>query len=522
MAGKYDLGTYLSYNYDQLRINEFRNMVSILPRALRGSTNAPYVEFVIDGTTFATYTNQDYFMQMSCTYAGIGNDPNSMFGGEGNKFSIQLAYMPTPSQDPNFIDELLAGVTADNKLCTLTFGYTGIPQYNMRSSTYDCLITGYSLTIQNNYMYYTIECVSQGLIFREQRFTFLQQRGVDDAINFIYQCWSACGVNEYYNLHIDKDAYGHVAEMDIGYNYDDNDELIDNTNTLADITVFQFLSTILQNIKDVDDDHAVYWYELSDVSGKKTILIHRTLVTSEEDVTGMASFTFDWGGNHQDDSTNNLILGFEADYKGEVNIAVSDKLIEDKYVIKNSGIEAKFPGYYDYLVPDAAKQDYSATARFWDRATTWSYTAQIELQGIPADIPVGAYIEINPLIYGRKHHTSGLYCITGARCDISANGFRTNLSLVKIIVNGNTDWYKKQRQQVVWEYVNFLNNLYVNSSGTLSVRNDPTDWSTPTTSGKDYVVIYNDPNDPVQQAAKAKSQSYYEELTSALPASREG
>ena len=65
MAGKYDLGTYLSYNYDQLRINEFRNMVSILPRALRGSTNAPYVEFVIDGTTFATYTNQDYFMQMS-------------------------------------------------------------------------------------------------------------------------------------------------------------------------------------------------------------------------------------------------------------------------------------------------------------------------------------------------------------------------------------------------------------------------------------------------------------------------
>jgi hypothetical protein len=252
-------------NYSQARVREFANAVAILPRALRGSLNTPFIEFIVNGTKFATYENQDYFMQMSCTYAGVGNDPSTMMGGEGNKFSIQLVYMPKPSQNPNYIDELLSGVTADNKLCTLRFGYSGVPGYNLISSTYDCIITGYSVTLQNHYLYYSIECVSQGLIFREKRFTFIQQRDVDDPINFIYQCWGACGVDKYYDLVIDPDAYGHVEAMDIGFNYDANGNLIDNVNTLVDVTVFQFLTMILDNVTDTDDDHAIYWFELSDV-----------------------------------------------------------------------------------------------------------------------------------------------------------------------------------------------------------------------------------------------------------------
>lgn len=516
---------YLGYNYSQDRIKEFADALSVLPKALKGSINTPFVEFTINGTTFATYKNQDYFMQMSCTYAGVGNDPIVMSGGQGNQFSIQLVYMPKPNQDPNYVDELLAGVTADNKLCTLRFGYSGIPGYNLTSSTYDCIITGYSLTLQNNFLYYTIQCVSQGLIFREKRFTFYKGKDVNP-IDWIYRCWSKSGVDKYYGLEIDQDIYGHVEEMDIGYNKDNEGNIIDNTNTLADVTVFQFLTTILENVKDRDDDNAVYWYELCDSTDKKVVMIHRTVIESDDNLEKLASFTFDWGGNHQDNSTNNLVLGFECDYKGEMNIAVSDKnFFEKKFGIDSTGNELYASGYnnYEYLVPDYLRVDYARNSKFWSRAVTWAYTAQLEILGVPADIPIGAYIEVNPLIYGRKHHTAGVYAIVGARCDISASGFRTNLSLMKLSVTENSStakfWDKvRENKQIMQTYYldQFLNeqkNLYyVTSKGTLAVRNETTQTGL-TFGGNDFVYVVNDPT-------SKGNTNYYNDYDSNIPASR--
>lgn len=518
------LQEFIGINYSQARMKQFRDMVSVLPKALTGSLYTPFIEFIVGGIKFATYESNDYFMQMSCTFSGTGLDV-------ANQYSIQLAYMPKPNQDPNFIDEALAGVTADNKPVTIRFGYNGIPGYNLLSSTYKCLITGYTVTIQNNYFYYTINCVSQGTMYREQRFNFPRVPNIDP-INWIYQCWTGNikgleSLSDQYDLKIDQDAYGHVEKMDIGYNKDSEGNVTNNDSALNDVTVFEFLDTVLYNIKDTDNDNAVYWYELVDTKEKQTVVIHRTVIESEKDLSGLATFTFDWGGNHQDNSTNNLILSFETEYKGEVNIAMTEDIFSKKYAIDSEGRKLTAMGYFEYLVPDYVRQDYYRDAKFWSRSTLWAYNAQMELLGIPADIPIGAYIEVNPLIYGRKHHTAGIYIITGARCDISANGFRTNLSLTKVNVDAELKWFKYQNsntnsQTIYTDYLNDITNrYYMNTKGVISVINNQQTIETTgvTFSGADYTAIYIDPTDPNNPNYNNTSYSDYDDH---IPTSREG
>ena len=316
--------------------------------------------------------------------------------------------------------------------------------------------------------------------------------------------------------------------MDIGYVKDAEGNVINNESTLGDVTVFEFLDTVLFNIKDTDNDNAIYWYELSDISEKQTIIIHRTVVESDADIKGLTSFTFDWGGNHQDNSTNNLVLAFETEYKGEVNIAISNDIFSKKYGLDSQGKFITAMGYYEYLVPDYIREDYYRDAKFWSKSSTWAYTAQMELLGIPADIPIGAYIEINPLIYGRKHHTAGIYVITGARCDISSNGFRTNLNLMKVSISNEIAWYRYQNSNTnTFEiYSEALRQAqgkyYINTRGTLSNINSQQNIEETgfTYSGMDGPVIYIDPTSKIQNPSKATLT--YSEYSDNEPTSREG
>ena len=426
----------------------------------------------------------------------------------------------------------MSGVTADNTPVTLRFGNTGVPGYELISSKYLCLITGYSVSINNNYFYYTINCVSIGIKYRDKRFNIPPARNVSDAINYIYQVWNLpkVGIGKYYQLVIDKDAYGHVQPMDIGYSKDEDSNLVPNTNTLNDVTIYEFLDTILSQVEDTDDARAVYWYELNDREDKQAIIIHRTLVTSEEDLSTLTSFTFDWGGNHQDNSTNNLVLSFEAEYQGAVNISTSEDLIEYKHAIDSSGSQISAEGYFEYFVPDYARQQYHRDSKFWSKAATWSYAAQMEICGIPADIPIGAYIEVNPLIYGKKHHTSGIYVIKGARCDISSNGFRTNLDLVKIIVSNGTKaeneggtWIaninntiaKGRNFQIYRDKVDKAKTMYYENKDKnriLSVLN--TSESDITFSGVDYCYM------PTNSAGKYSTPESYNEYDDNEPVDR--
>lgn len=475
-----------SAQYCMNRMREFKERVSQLPRALRGSKCAPFIEIVIGDLKMSTYDSLNYFMQLDISYAGTGT-------GEANQFTVTLAYLPRPIDRVNFIDEALSGVTAENRPCMIRYGYSGIPGYNLLSSQYEVLVLGYSLQVRDNYLYYTINLVSTGVKWREKRFNFGRAKDIDP-INWIYQCWQSVeGLKDEYLLVIDQDAYGHVEKIDFGYKKDSNTgNIIDETFTMNDVTVFEFLDSIFMELVDTDDATAYYWYEIIDVKDQKQIAIHRTLISEDSIVSWYGNseqiiFTFDWGGNHQDDSTNNLILGFDTDYKGEVNIATVSNIATARSIYDSSGTMIEANGLEDYQVGDYVKQDFASTTKFWAKSVNWAYTAQLEIVGVPADIPIGGYIEVNPLIYGQKHHTAGVYMITGAKANITSGGFVTNLELVKVVIPKAGSWYSQLPRKIYEHkfstydegYVDLIVAVTNNEANRDLIANDPKTYSGP-------------------------------------------
>ena len=505
------------------RMTQFKNAITNVTKAMTGSKCTPFIDFYVGDLKMSTYNkrNVDYFMQMDMEYAGTGV-------GSANKFTISIAYVPQPNQDPNAIDRALDGVTATQQPCRLRYGYGGVDGFNLVSQEYECIILGYSISLRDSIIYYTINGVSTAMTLREKRYNFppIVNGNPLLAVRNLFNMEDTFIVK---NL-VKDDALGNKG---ISYFQDYDIELIDNCDSYAnnmdmdavsDVTVYEYLDTLLMNIDDKEDPTAQYWYSVSDIKGKKTINIHRTSVISNGRLNRKAIiFTFDWGGNHKDNSTNNLVKAFETEFKGELNIATSENIMETRYGIDSSGKDVSIEGMEELEVGDYMEQDNRVTTREWSKPMDWAYNASIELEGIPADIPIGAIISVNPMFYGQKHHTAGLYMVIGGRSNITSGGFTTNLSLFKIIVDDTSSRYLRIKRAIVKAItgaVNLITERVKQEAESSKTRIE----TTFTYSGKDipYTPTYNPPATETQTKKQPNTKTsmakkVYREITGNAP-----
>lgn len=441
------------------RMTQFSNAISNVTKALTGSKCTPFIEFYVGDLMVSTHNTSklDYFMQMDLEYSGAGI-------GSANKFTISLAYVPQPNQDPNALDRALDGVTAEQRPCRLRYGYGGIQGFNLVSQEYECIVLGYNISLRDSIIYYTITGVSTAMSMREKRYNFpsFENRNPIDTVKMWFNYENTFKGKVVTNI-VDK-TNGDIGGFNGWNDYDI--EVVDKASSYCenmsldavyDRTVFEYLESMLLNIQDKEDPSAVYWYSISDIKGKKTIYIHRTthLPNSKEGVR--VAFTFDWGGNHQRKTVSGLVKAFETEFKGELNIATSDNMIETRYGINSSGNDVQIDGLEELEVGDYMEQDNRFTTKKWAKPLEWAYNASIELEGIPADVPIGAVIEVNPMFYGQKHHTAGLYMVIGGRSNITSSGFTTNLNLFKLVVDVKTLTYAKLKTNAIKAITGFSN-----------------------------------------------------------------
>lgn len=91
------------------------------------------------------------------------------------------------------------------------------------------------------------------------------------------------------------------------------------------------------------------------------------------------------------------------------------------------------------IAPPAGGSDSGITASVQQERSSWAdlvqypYSATMTTLGIPEDIPITGFIQVNPLIYGQKHHSAGVYRIQTTSDNISAGGqFTTTWNLLKV------------------------------------------------------------------------------------------
>lgn len=440
------------------RLTAFKNSINSVTKAMSQSEWTPFIEFSFGGFRVATHANTDYFMQLDFKYSGAGS---------ANEGTINLVYVPQPYQDPNKIDKALSGVTAEHKTCRLRFGYSGIVGYDLVTKEYNCTIIKYSSTLREGCIYYTINVISSLVTLRETRGSFPAFKD-ENPITIARYAFETFLPN--YRVYYESDVWSNAEFIDL--------------EKQDDVNVFEYVDALLSQITDRKNPTANYWYEVRDVHGEETITFHRTVVASRWLDNGVGKqttsysrweengyskstpsahsssshnsqklgtetvaqydalvstvsdntvvFTFDWGGNHQDNKTNNLIYAFETEYDGTVNIALVDDVFVDRTLIGSDGQAVTVRSPEDVNVAEVVERDVNALNQDWAKASLFVYGASLQLQGIPEDIPIGAVITVNPIFYGWRHHTAGKYMITGASANITNGGFITNLNLLKL------------------------------------------------------------------------------------------
>lgn len=493
----------------QQRIVAFQSSIANVTRFLSGSKYAPYIEFSVGDFRVSTQKNNNYFMQLNIQYTGAGT---------ANTVGLELVYVPKPGDDPNFIDKVLDGAVAYKKPCYIRYGYSGSPL--LLSPLYEFIITDYKVSLRDNMIYYSITVISSIARFKEYRTDFPigrdKMRENTDVDGNIY----------YYSENVAVEVRRTFDEFfkDEGYETILDDGVYSNANWINlkpvdNVTVFQYVDTLLDQIEDKETDEAVYWYSFEDVANEKKIYIHRTINKEEIMVKDhlQSLFTFNWGGNPQEVDKNALVYSFENSFTGAVNVATIDNLYQDRYVINSAGESIKIGGLEHVEVGDYAKNDITASNRRWWKASSWVYDAQIEIAGIPADIPIGVLITVRPLIYGKEHHTAGVYLITGASSNITSNGFTTNLKLVKYI-SDDFNWLAKmikkirdmaEEKQNLWSNANpsprySTYNDYSNRNNYVNIQShDATTGESPSTSESNTWI-------PDANAEARKAQQQYE------------
>lgn len=516
----------MNYNHSD-RVTEFKNSIRAVTDMLSHSRYAPYLEFSIGDFKISTHKNNNYFMQMNITYTGAGS---------ANTTGIELAYIPKPGEDPNFIDKALDGAVASKKSCYLRFGYSGSPV--LFSQLYECILLDYKVSLRDHMIYYSISCISTIAKYRELRSNFPIGRELYDAFlhtNDNGESYYTFNTNPIHHIKttIEKFFKDKEEKWSVAYEDPNLESYVEpmKLRPIDDVTVFQYVESILNKIEDKSTQQAIYWYSLTDTpdaDGYKYVILHRSIndIGLIDEVSKDTLFTFDWGGNPQDKSKNTLVIAFENSFTGAVNIATLESVFQDRYAINSSGDSIKVNGPEHTEVGDFASEEMIESGRFWWKSSAWVYDAQLEIHGIPADIPLATLIRVRPLIYGREHHTGGIYMITGATSNINSGGFTTSLKLVKYIDSNSMVIAKRvakiradaEEKQRLWSQANpsprySTYNDYVSRNNTVNIQSvEVTTTEAPSTSESDTFIP-----DPNAQNKKAKEQyEYTQEMVGAV------
>lgn len=440
------------------RKNEFERMVKELQKQLAlESVYTNWIKFRVGNFALDTSDpNQQFFVSLNYTKNG---------SGQANSFTLAIAYEPRMSDptgrwnlDPNIIDKQLTiyNGSQDNKLkCWLQYGYGHTPN-KLISPMLEGMITDYKPEFRDGLLFYTITGYS-GLVVAKEDNISVEEMEATRPTNAVKK--------------VIEDNIGENSETNLGYKVVfgpgvENSDREVNIPEISDINIFQYISKVLEMAvpssynedeetnSDIDPSltRPYYIYEISEEKDDKTITI--LLVDPKNpDSKLKTSIIFNWM-----DKSNSLVQSWQPDVSGSVLLSQSYQQEKGvtSYGIDDAGnivetnllkpsISMNKQAKSNNPPTDGEKTesvestsiDENTERNKWSKAIQYSYKATMILTGLPCDIPIGMYIEVIPLLYGKPHNTAGLYMVTKSEDQIDSGGFQTTLELIKIPTDNN-------------------------------------------------------------------------------------
>lgn len=377
---------------------------SKLPTAL-SPVEAPYVKVNIGGVEFGTYTNtKSYPNYVSGLIVRKTN--NSL-----NEYTLSLIHQVSPGENPNYIDELLS----KNGYEEIEISY-GDAEGGVNFDSNKALIIGVNTSfnfVECNIIY-TIKATSSAAMSATYKTNF--GAVYDKPSNIIRSLLSTDA-----SL---RSSFPIMANQ----TYVDSKNLIPNTDIEVNIPAYNNITPI-GYVRELTD------YMQNNLSKTEDGLSNSVYVFSINDNSNSPYFQIT--EINTSDNINNMSVAYQVDVGYPDDAQVFDFKVNTTYgwamAYKYSGGISQYHYGVDDLGQITRKNGSETLApAWWTKVTEMPIGATLTTRGLLTPMPLMTYIKVNCAYYGSERISSGVYIVVGQTDELTKNGFRTKLDLMRV------------------------------------------------------------------------------------------
>ena len=392
----------------------------------------PFIQVKIGDHTFGVFNKEKQFGSEKYKYPNYVKSLNIVkTNGTVNIYTLNLIYQIRPGDDPNFLEKVF-GQQASTRRMVLSYGDYALPSFTYKEE--GCTITDIksSVEVANSCINYTITAISDALSLTAGTYNFPRKTAKPSNIikELLYN--NRYGLLEVFYGMRDKE---NVAIKNLIVS-DDKEVTIPAQTGITALNYLNYLvncmssqstssSELIKQAKyiltihdDLTGDLNGPYFKISKIaSSAKNINSLNTYEVNIGYPEGNPVLSF----NIDDDQTYSLLYQYsqkiqQSDYVYRIN---NDGVVEQVYspTISNS------TQYYKTTEADKT---------WWTQVTQYPIKATLTLKGLLRAAMLMTYVKVNVYFYGQKHISSGMYVISKQVDEISENGFKTTLSLVRI------------------------------------------------------------------------------------------
>lgn len=395
---------------------------------------APFIIATIGGVTFGTFMDKkNKGNLLNVTYPNFMESIQAKkINGTINQYTLKLKYQVGIGQDPNLLDKIISKATGDRRI-KLTYGDWNAPNSIYKNE--EAIITNVStsLNMRDNSLDYTITCTGDGINLTSTTYNFPRKvcKGSELLIELLNN--KRLGLTEIFKgmLNISKVlSYGLIPTNDATIEFlpQTNINILNYLNYVVDTMVnsaYQGLNS-LPNSKyflsihdDVNNIFGGTYFKITEVAAN----------TNNVD----ALDTYELNINYPSD---NFVTDFNInnDQSWAILYEYSEGIEQEQYsynIDDNGQLHTRYS-------PSILKSKYTGTisptkAEWWAKMTKFPIEASVTIKGLTRPSILMSYVKLNVWFAGGiKHISSGLYIITEQVDTLNAQGYKTQLKLLRV------------------------------------------------------------------------------------------
>lgn len=399
----------------------------------------PFIIAEIAGVSFGVYdASTKNYTYGNSSYNALGVVyPNFMknltitkINGTVNTYTLNMVYAIRNGDDPNFLEKVFSKAKNDRTI-TLSYGDLSMPSFIYRKEEAIMTDIKSDIDFSGSKITYTIQCTSKSLLTNGTKYNFPKQfaKPSDVIVDILY--------NRVYGLI--EIFYGMTNKAKVLQDQliasDDIAVTIDAKQNIGILDYLQYLVNCMTPANQPQDTvikDAMYRIcVVDDTSDKyggpyfKVTKLSRNIQPNTLDV-----YTINVGFPDK-----SVVLDFQIQDNQVFSIFYdyANKIGQPEYIqrIDNKGnmVSEYSPGFSN---SKQLLRTTTADKLWWTNMINYPISATIKLKGLIRPAILMSYVYIDARFFGAQHYASGYYIITKQVDNISASGYRTELSLLKV------------------------------------------------------------------------------------------